>query len=412
MNLANIASIGIGFETLRANPLRTVLSTLGVIIGVASLVAILSLGDGMERLGREEIERTTDVQTVALQPQLTEEIDGQTVPRSDYPVFTQADADELRRMADIAGVSMTLQGSAVAEGQAGNRRPVTIVATLADNASFQRLEFADGRYFTEVEADRNAPVAVVSNRLAKELAANGEPSDLLGASIRLNGEPRRVIGILSSFRGERARLAYVPLRSAKSLLPPSGRPRAPAIYLKARSLEQVPALQAAGEDWLARRYGRWEGRVKVETSAQRLEQVRRGMNTFKLFLGAITGISLVVGGIGIMNVLLASVTERTREIGVRKALGARPRDVLLQFLSESVAISGLGSGIGVLLGVTAAFGITAVVRAQTEAQLYAAFSGQSLLVVVAAALFVGVAFGIYPALRASRLSPIDAIRHE
>jgi putative ABC transport system permease protein len=412
MNLANIASIGIGFETLRANPLRTVLSTLGVIIGVASLVAILSLGDGMERLGREEIERTTDVQTVALQPQLTEEIDGQTVPRSDYPVFTQRDADQLRQLAAIAGVSLTLQGAAVADGPAGNRRPVTIVATLADNSTFQRLEFAEGRYFTEVEADRNAPVAVVSNKLARELSSNGEPGHLLGASIRLNGEPRRVIGILASFRGERARLAYVPLRSAKSLLPPTGRPRVPAIYLKARSLEEVPALQAAGEDWLARRYGRWEGRVKVETSAQRLEQVRRGMNTFKLFLGAITGISLVVGGIGIMNVLLASVTERTREIGVRKALGARPRDVLLQFLSESVAISGLGSGIGVLFGVGAAFGITAVVRAQSEAQLYAAFSGQSLLVVVLAALFVGVAFGIYPAVRASRLSPIDAIRHE
>ncbi len=412
MSLANVASIGIGFETLRANPLRTVLSTLGVIIGVASLVAILSLGDGMERLGREEIERTTDVQTVALQPQLTEEIDGQAVPRNDYPVFTQRDADELRRLADIAGVSMTLQGTSVAEGPGGNRRPVTIVATLADNATFQRLEFAEGRYFTDVEADRNAPVAVLSHRLAKELSENEEPGEMLGRQIRLNGEPRRVIGILSSYRRERARLAYVPLRAARSLLPSSGRPRAPAIFLKARSLEAVPALQAAGEDWLARRFGRWEGRVKVETSAARLEQARRGITTFKLFLGAITGISLVVGGIGIMNVLLASVTERTREIGVRKALGARPRDVLVQFLAESVAISGLGSGIGVLLGVAAAFGITAVVRAQTEAQLFAAFSGQSLAVVVAAALFVGIAFGIYPALRASRLSPIDAIRHE
>lgn len=160
-------------------------------------------------------------------------------------------------------------------------------------------------------------------------------------------------------------------------------------------MERVAEAQAAGEDWLARRYGRWEGRVRVETSAARLEQVQRGMNTFKLFLGAITGTSLVVGGIGIMNVLLGSVTERTREIGVRKALGARPRDVLLQFLAESVAIAGLGSAIGVLIGITAAYGITALVRARSEAPLYAAFS-----------------FGIYPALRAPRLSPIDAIRHE
>jgi len=412
MNLASVSSVGIGLETLRANPLRTVLSTLGVIIGVAALVAILSLGDGMERLGRQEIERTTDVQTIALQPQLTEEIDGQTVPRNDFPVFTPDDADQLRRLAGVGGVSLSLQGTTVAEGPAGNRRPVTVVATLAGNAEFQRLEFAGGRYFTEVEADRNTPVAVLSHKLARELSEDGQADRLIGVTIRINGDPRRVIGVLASFRGERARLAYVPIRAARSVLPPSGRPRAPALYLKAGSVEGVPAVQAIGEDWLARRFGRWEGRVKIETSAARLEQVRRGMNTFKLFLGAITGISLVVGGIGIMNVLLAAVTERTREIGVRKALGARPRDVMMQFLAESVAISGMGSGIGVVIGVTAAFAITAVVRARSEAQLFAAFSGQSLLVVVIAALLVGIAFGIYPALRASRLSPIDAIRHE
>ena len=412
MNLAAISSVGIGLETLRANPLRTVLSTLGVIIGVAALVAILSLGDGMERLGRQEIQRTTDVQTVALEPQLSEEIDGQSVPRNDYPVFTTDDAAELRRLPGIADVSLTLQGTTVAEGPAGNRRPVTVVASLASHAEFQQLAFAGGRYFTEVEAERNTPVTVLSHKLARDLTADGRAERLIGTMVRLNGEPRRVIGVLESFRGERARLAYVPLRSARSVLPPSGRPRAPALFLKAETVEGVPGVQAAGEDWLARRYGRWEGRVKVETSAARLEQVRRGMNTFKLFLGAITGISLVVGGIGIMNVLLASVTERTREIGVRKALGARPRDVLMQFLAESVAIAGMGSGIGVVIGVTAAFGITALVRARSEAQLYAAFSGQSLLVVVLAALLVGVAFGIYPALRASRLSPIDAIRHE
>jgi putative ABC transport system permease protein len=412
MNFVGFASVGIGLETLRANPLRTVLSTLGVIIGVAALVAILSLGDGMERLGRQEIERTTDVQTVVLQPQLTEEIEGQSVPRNDFPVFTTEDADQLRRIAGVDGVSLTLQGASVAEGPGGNRRPVTVVASLASNAEFQRLEFAGGRYFTEVEAERNTPVVVLSYKLARELSAGREVDGLIGTTIRITGEPRRVIGVLAAFRGERARQAYVPIRAARSVLPAGGRPRAPSLYLKAANVEGVPALQAIGEDWLARRFGRWEGRVKVETSAARLEQVRRGMNTFKLFLGAITGISLVVGGIGIMNVLLASVTERTREIGVRKALGARPRDVMMQFLAESVAISGMGSGIGVVIGVTAAFAITAVVRARSEARLYAAFSGQSLLVVAIAALLVGIAFGIYPALRASRLSPIDAIRHE
>ncbi|HEX9165729.1 MAG TPA: FtsX-like permease family protein, partial [Gemmatimonadales bacterium] len=144
----------------------------------------------------------------------------------------------------------------------------------------------------------------------------------------------------------------------------------------------------------------------------RARQARQGMLIFKLLMGAITGISLLVGGIGIMNVLLASVAERTREIGIRKATGARRRDVLLQFLAESVAITGLGSVVGVLLGLAGAFGVTAIMRARTEAVIYAAFTWGTVAIAVAAAVTVGIAFGIYPALRAARLSPIDAIRHE
>jgi putative ABC transport system permease protein len=134
---------------------------------------------------------------------------------------------------------------------------------------------------------------------------------------------------------------------------------------------------------------------------------------FKLFMGALTGISLLVGGIGIMNVLLASVTERTREIGVRKALGARRRDILVQFLAESVAISGAGSLLGVALGLSGAFAIVAGIRAQAQAiYLDATFSWSTVLSAAFSAIVVGLTFGTYPARRAARLSPIDAIRHE
>ncbi len=153
--------------------------------------------------------------------------------------------------------------------------------------------------------------------------------------------------------------------------------------------------------------------VKIETSEQRLAQAMQGIFVFKLFMGAITGISLLVGGIGIMNVLLASVTERTREIGVRKAAGARRADIVMQFLVESVVISGVGSLVGAALGLTTSFALVALIRARAKAVLLdATFSWSTVLLAAVAALTVGLVFGTYPARRAGKLSPIDAIRHE
>ena len=144
----------------------------------------------------------------------------------------------------------------------------------------------------------------------------------------------------------------------------------------------------------------------------RIDQARQGILIFKMVMGAFAGISLIVGGIGIMNVLLAGVTERTREIGIRKAIGARQRDILLQFLSESVAISGLGSVLGVALGLAGAFTATAIIRSTADAPLHAAFTWGTVAVAALVSVLVGLAFGTYPALRAARLSPIEAIRHE
>jgi putative ABC transport system permease protein len=148
------------------------------------------------------------------------------------------------------------------------------------------------------------------------------------------------------------------------------------------------------------------------SSTARAAQARQGILVFKLAMGSITGISILVGGIGIMNVLLAAVTERTREIGVRRAAGARRGDIFFQFIAESIAVSGLGSLAGVVLGLVGAFGITAMIRRFTQATLYAGFTWGTVAVAGLAAVFVGVAFGSYPARHAARLSPIEAIRHE
>jgi putative ABC transport system permease protein len=182
--------------------------------------------------------------------------------------------------------------------------------------------------------------------------------------------------------------------------------------LKAVRLEEINEVRSQAETWLAERFGSWESDFRIEMAARRVEQAQQVMLTFKLIMAAIVGISILVGGIGIMNILLASVYERTREIGIRKAAGARDRDILLQFLAESITISAVGSAIGVVVGLVGAFGIIKVIRAISEAPLEMAFSWEIVVAAAAVAISVGVIFGTYPARRAARLDPVEAIRYE
>ncbi|SOD03133.1 putative ABC transport system permease protein [bacterium JGI 053] len=410
-----MASVRVGVAALRVNPLRTLLATLGVIIGVASLVAVLSLGDGMEAYARKQVERTTSVQNVFVSPITHDTVDGIRVAREQWPLFGKNDvADAERRVPGLGAVGLTYGGTTLITPPAGGReRAANVAAASASVAGMSGVELRWGRFFTPAEVRDDAPVVVLSYTAAKTLSPTGQPAAMLGQTLRLRGVAMRVIGISGEDEREgRAMSALVPLGLGPAVMTADEAARPRRLVLKAKKVEEVEAVRAAAGAWLTRRYGPWQKRFEISTDQARSAQMKQAFLVFKLFMGAITAISLLVGGIGIMNVLLSSVTERTREIGIRKAVGARRRDIVLQFLSESVAITGSGSLIGLLLGVAAAFGITAGMRAYLDAPIHAGLSLSTMMVAAASAVIVGLSFGTYPAVRASRLSPVDAIRHE
>lgn len=411
----NRSSLGVAAQMLLSNPLRTILSTLGIIMGVAALVAVLAIGDGIEKYARGQIESTTDLQTIVVGPILYDKIDGAPIPRRDFPLFTLSDADSLaRRLAGSASVAPTIQGGTRVTMPNGEVRLAQLAATSAAYRERQIPAPVAGRFFDDAELRGSQHVVVVSNALGKAMAGARPLPQLIGDSVRLEGNVFRIVGVLGGADGnEHTLAALIPFTTASLALAPSTIPQAPHLLVRAHRLEQVNDVRLRSEQWLTARFGDWRNIAKAEHSrGLRMKQAQQAMLIFKLAMGAFAGITLIVGGIGIMNVLLASVIERTREIGVRKALGARRREILQQFITEAIVICAVGAAIGVVLGLAGAFGVTAILRTASAASIHAAFTWTSLLAAASASIIIGGVFGAYPALRAARLSPIEAIRHE
>ncbi len=400
---------------LRANPLRALLSTLAIVVGVGALVAVLSLGDAMEGYVRRELARTTDVQSVTVQARSRLLVDGEWVPVHDPPRFTASHVEQLwRELPMVRGAAIALTGSArLVWPTTGKRRTATITATSVGVDAFGQTALAAGRPFTPAEATHNAPVILLSYKLAAELAAGRPAESVLDTWIRVRGLPRLVIGIFAPFPGEYGYTARVPYAAASAVFSADGASRTPQLQLQARTVEALPAMQAALEDWLAMHVRDWERTVEIVAMEKQLAQVSQGFGVMKLFLGTLAGISLLVGGIGILNIMLANVSERTREIGIRKALGARNTDIRAQFLTETVLVASVGSGLGVALGSLLTASGLAGIRAWSGADtLTFSIAPGTVVTAVGSAVLIGLLFGTYPARRAARLSPIDAIRHE
>jgi len=399
--------IRLALQTLRANPLRTALSTLGIVMGAASLSAVLALGDGAEAFARRRLE-AEGLQTVLVSARTADQVDGVRVPRSTVVRLGPTDAVALAgAVGPAVGIALTSRGVVRWRSTAGGDRAASVTGVLRLGPEAPPALLA-GRGLTAGDAGPDVHIAVVSASVARAIAP-ADPAKAVGQELAIGDRRLRIVGVLAPSEGRDPPALQVPYAGLDALpLPVAADP--PVIALRAAGVEGAEALRAKAEAWAAGRY-----RDGVSVSAYgpaRLRQAAQGILIFKLLMGSFTAIALLVGGIGIMNVLLASVLERTREIGVRRAVGARRRDVVWQLLAESVAISLAGSLVGLALGLGSAFAFTAVMRARTEALIYAAVTPGTIAASLGAAIVTGLLFGVYPAVRASRLVPVDAIRAE
>jgi putative ABC transport system permease protein len=399
-----IKSVSIALKNIRANPLHTFLSTLGMVIGVASLVAILALGDGLEQTGREQIESTTNIQMMNVSPKTIDVVNEVRVPRDTVYAFDLESARAIQQRMEQWGFTELFDESSRMASYGDSARAIYIQSTLGSLPDFDDATVA-GRFFSSEEIESSSDKTVLTLPLARQWAE--DPEQLLGDSIRFDGHAYEVIGIYNDdSRGPRA---IIPMPAYLENL--SGE-HSPSLVFKSRNVEKLPEMKASVEQWLDETFEEGREAFTVFTYEGRVEQFRQGILIFKLVMGAITGISVLVGGIGIMNVLLISVTERTKEIGIRKAAGAQKKDIVMQFLSESVTISIAGSILGWVVGVAGLFGLVEIINRLTDLTFRAALSLDTVLIVAAVAVFIGIVFGTYPAWKAAKLTPVDAIRHE
>lgn len=400
------------FQTLRSNPFHTLMSILGLVIGIAALVGVLALGDGMERFARDQIETTTDLQMIEISAQTTELIDGVPVARTSVATFTLDDVRALSKQfsQDLQLVLTRTQATTI-ELPEDSIRTATRVTAVSEGFSkmMDRFEWS-GDGFSEADVNEGTPRIILNTVLADRFKGADSPRDLLGTTLLLGNREVIVVGLVDMGQNP-SPMALVPFGFSLSDSTSDAGPQ-PRLSAKARAVEDIPGITAQLEQWADNRFDGGHESIRIATNEMRVDQVQRGVRLFKIVMGFITGISVVVGGVGIMNVLMMAITERTREIGIRKATGARRRDIVFQFLVESMTISTAGCLAGLVTGLALVFTIAPIVRNLTDIPFQAGFSWGSVLVILIIAALVGILFGTYPAYRASRLNPVDAIRYE
>jgi putative ABC transport system permease protein len=401
-------------ESLNSNKLRSGLTVLGIVIGVAAVIAMLSVGNGAQASITGSINQVgTNLLFVFSGARESQAVN----VRPPRPV-TLGDANALMDQyaaPDIQAVAPVLQGSGIADFN-GQTKSTTIVGVTPSYQPVRNITLLEGDFINDEQNLGRASVTVIGVDVADKLF--GRRDGLVGETIRISGQPFRVIGVLSpqggSAFGSEDNEVIIPLNTAKARLITRKNPDAvDVIYVQAVDFQSVSAASDEISQILRTRHQSPIGQddFTVFTQESILNTVQTVTGVLTVFLGGIAAISLLVGGIGIMNIMLVSVTERTREIGLRKALGARKRDILTQFLAESSLLSLIGGIVGIMFGWLIAY-IVGRVAVATGNNFTPIVSANSIVLATLFSAAVGLFFGIYPANRAAGLEPVEALRYE
>lgn len=388
------------------NKLRSFLTTLGVIIGVLSVILLTSIGNGLTVFIEQQFQNLGSNLLIISPGEIVSDEGGFNQEAAALSLSTSklalSDVDALKRVGYPLGeISPVIEGSVDIRTDQGKRKGFS-AATTASYSNLRNTKTTSGRFFSDSDLGSSRKVAVIGSKIADKLFVGLNP---IGQSVTLNRVKFEVIGVAEpkssgSFGGpDIDSSVYIPITTAKSAL---GQDKISYILVQAADEQQIERAKDKIKDVMNKRLN--EEDFSVTDQSEILKTIQTILGTLTVGLAGIAAISLVVGGIGIMNIMLVAVSERTREIGLRKALGATPNSIMLQFLIESAVLSTLGGMIGIILGILGSL----VIR-----QFFPATPAlNSILLAFGVSLATGIIFGVFPAKKAARLSPIEALRYE
>ncbi len=412
-------AIRLALRALAVNKLRSALTMLGIIIGVGAVITLMSVGQGVQDYISAQLQSIgTNLLLVTPSGLTSGPMPFRGGLRTTLTVGdAQAIADPFNAPDVMLVAAELMQSGTVSYGKRNFRASISGVTPAYEVVRNAPVDY--GSFVTEADQNGQSRVVVLGSRMAEKLFEGAYP---IGATIQVNNVPFKVIGVLQSKggmssmgAGNQDEVVFIPQSTAHQRLFPRsrsarGEPLLSVIYVQVVSENRMTAASDQITELLRNRHKieyQAEDDFTVINQQDLLAIFGQITNVLTIFLGAIAGISLLVGGIGIMNIMLVSVTERTREIGLRKAVGAKRRDILSQFLIESVILAVIGGILGILLGTAGALAIS-----RLQSDLTAVVTVQSVLLATGFSAAVGLFFGIYPATRAARLHPIEALRYE